>query len=396
MKKLLATILVIVMIASLAACGKKEDTNSGGSNEPTKEAEATKPAETTPEATPEATPKTTPEVTEEPAATEEPTEAPAVDTSLGDLVGSWSEINSLFSRTLVVNEDGSMELKFPGGGAMYGSVSVQVKDDGNAYYIFSDTEGNAIAEFPKNISDDTFVLNTAEDGDITFQRNTNPEPTVNFEAIAGNWKEEEDVTGWEFEIHNDGSWVAYRGEEEASGDIVIKPYGMSGIPYTIDLREFTGDIWTTISWDWSTDTVERLNAMDHGDGGVWYVRNDGFEEFPENVPGDEYCGTYQCDRASMEVMREGAGAFIFTIKWANSASEWIEWQYWTNYDEASDAFHTNGGNVKFKCTTNEDGEEDRELISDKEEADFSPYENLMFWIDQTGDIEGEMQFVKVS
>ena len=98
----------------------------------------------------------------------------------------------------------------------------------------------------------------------------------------------------------------------------------------------------------------------------------------------------------MEVMREGTGAFIFTIKWANSASEWIEWQYWTNYDEASDAFHTNGGNLKFKCTANEDGEEDRELISDKEEADFSPYENLMFWIDQTGDIEGEMQFVKVS
>ena len=98
----------------------------------------------------------------------------------------------------------------------------------------------------------------------------------------------------------------------------------------------------------------------------------------------------------MEVMREGAGAFIFKIKWADSAEEWIEWEYWTNYDEESNAFHTNGGNMKWKCTADASGEEDKELLSTEEEADFSPYENLMFWIDQTGNIEGEMQFEKVS
>ena len=98
----------------------------------------------------------------------------------------------------------------------------------------------------------------------------------------------------------------------------------------------------------------------------------------------------------MTLMREGAGAFIFDITWANSANEYVEWNYWTFYSEEDNAFHADGGSVKWLCTYNaETNDVDKEVLSTDEKADFAPSGNHMFWIDQTGEIEGEVQFEKI-
>ena len=152
MKKLLTCILVIAMIATLAACGKKEDTPTGGNTEPTAAAEATKPAETaTPEptATTEPTEEPTAEPTEEPTA--EPTEAPAADTGLGELVGVWNEIGDLFSRTLIVNEDGSMELRFQGGVFITANDLRAVRNKLFYKRLIADPDSEQYNFFPHNI-----------------------------------------------------------------------------------------------------------------------------------------------------------------------------------------------------------------------------------------------------
>ena len=109
MKKLSALLLILVLVLSLAACGKKEEENkTTGTPEPTKEATTPEPTkevteaptaepteevtpepteevtpepteEVTPEPTEEVTPEPTEEVTPEPTETPEPTDTPAED-----------------------------------------------------------------------------------------------------------------------------------------------------------------------------------------------------------------------------------------------------------------------------------------------------------------------------
>ena len=409
MKKLLACILVIAMLASLAACGKKEETPSNANNETTKAAEPTK-AETTPEPTattaPTATPEPTATPTPEPTATPDPALVisdvkvtvpdgqPEIlegndDDDISDLVGSWYEQDALFPRNLVVNEDGSIELRFQGGGAMYGNVVAQSENGVAPFYIFSDTDGDFIASAQKdNVADGIIVLSTLEDGELTFVRDSESASTVDITAMFGTWIEETRETGWQIVVSADG-WEAYRDGEQLEGDFALRDT-------FVILRQFDGNYWTNLSFEAGADGSVRVFASDLGENGVWFRKYTAEDEYPEYVPGDDYCGLYQCDRASMQVMREGAGAFIFDIIWANSAEEWVEWNYWTFYSEEDDAFHSDGGSVKWLCTYNaETGEEEKEVLSTDEKADFSPYENYMFWIDQTGDIEGEMQFEKM-
>ena len=401
MKKLLAFILVIAMVAALAACGKKETTSSNENNETTKAAEPTK-AETTPEPTattaPTATPEPTATPTPEPTATPtpeptatpvpEPTADPVDDNDISDLVGTWNEMDALFSRTLVVNDDGSIELRFQGGGAKYGSVEAQSENGVAPFYIFSDSDGDFIASAQKdNVANGILVLQAGEDGEITFIRAEESEPTFDLSALFGTWIEETPETGWEINVSADG-WMAYRDGEQLEGDFVLRDS-------FVILRQFDGNYWTNLTFEAGVGGI-RVLATDLGENGVWFRPFTAEDEFPENVPGDEYCGFYLSDSASMSVCREGAGAFIFEILWAKSESEWFEWNYWTFYSEEDNAFHTNGGCTKWLCKyDSETGDESGEKISDSEAADFAPSgDNLMFWIDQTGEIEGEMQFEK--
>ncbi len=78
MKKFSALLIILVLVLSLAACGKKNEENKAtGTPEPTKEATTPEPTkEATPEPTEEVTPEPTEEVTPEPTeeVTPEPTE----------------------------------------------------------------------------------------------------------------------------------------------------------------------------------------------------------------------------------------------------------------------------------------------------------------------------------
>jgi len=415
MKKLVLCIMIIAMIAVAAACGKNEDSASGGNNEATKAAEATKPAETTPEPTattaptPDPVSEKEPTVTEEPAVTEEPTAeptteptatetpepTPAEDNDISELVGSWYEVGSVFSRTINISAEGAVQIVYEGSGMRYGSVIVRPADSGALYYYFLDTDGKLFAETPKKIEDGIIVLDIANEGRVSFKKDDSSIPAPALDALEGSWVEEDVEDGWNLTLTEDGSWTAYRNEEVKEGYARVIRYGLNDIPYAFSLRTFDGGYWTTVVWDWNSETIENLNALDLGENGTKFRRFTSEDEFPSNVPGDEYVGNWQNGRCSLSVYREGAGAFIFEIIWANSASEWDRWSYWTFYSEENKAFTSDGMSSLSKCTYDyETGEENAEVISNEESAVFTVYEDKLIWHDNTGK-QGDLEFERM-
>lgn len=418
MKKLVLCIMIMAMIAAAAACGKKEDASSGGNNEPTKSAEATKPAETTPEPTVTTAPTEDPvsgkepTVTEEPAATEEPTPeptatpevtetpeptpTPATDNDIADLVGSWYEVDSAFPRTLDVSAEGAVQIVYEGGGIRYGSVVLRPADSGDLYYYFFDTEGTLFAAAPKKINDGVIVIDIADEGEASFKKDDNPVPAPALNTLEGSWVEEDVEGGWDLIVTEDGSWTASRNEENAEGYVRVVRYGLNDIPYAFSFRTFDGGYWTTVVWDWNSETIENINALDLGDGGTKFRRFTGEDEFPSNVPGDKYVGEWANGRCSMTVYREGAGAFIFELIWADSASEWNKWSYWTFYSEENKTFTSDGMSSLYRCTyDSETGEENTEVISNEESAVFTVFgEDKLIWHDNTGK-QGELEFERI-
>ena len=72
--------------------------------------------------------------------------------SFTDLVGVWYEADTLDSRTLTVNPDGTYKLEYRGGGASYGKVMIEYEEynDGSrlAWYNFREDDGKLWEGFP--------------------------------------------------------------------------------------------------------------------------------------------------------------------------------------------------------------------------------------------------------
>lgn len=107
MKKAISVLLILIMVMSLAACGKKEDPQPA--NQATEAPTVTKAAETTPEPTKEPTPEPTEEPVPEP--TEEPEPDPDYDEFQSDV-----ELEGLYlcenGWSMTVEPEGSADIIF--------------------------------------------------------------------------------------------------------------------------------------------------------------------------------------------------------------------------------------------------------------------------------------------
>ena len=106
------------------------------------------------------------EPTEETEATEETGDSAEEASGVDVIAGTWYETDVLDSRTLTVNNDGSYELAYRGGGAAYGTVSVETDDNGAVKYCFYEEDGTLWAAFDCNerVSD----LYSEDDGGLHF------------------------------------------------------------------------------------------------------------------------------------------------------------------------------------------------------------------------------------
>ncbi len=91
--------------------------------------------------------------------------------SVDGIVGMWYEADALDPRTLIINGDGSFELDYKGGGAMYGTVEVTAEEhpDGSEsyWYTFLDQEGEVWESF--GVEDGVQTdLYSGQDGELHF------------------------------------------------------------------------------------------------------------------------------------------------------------------------------------------------------------------------------------
>lgn len=106
------------------------------------------------------------EPTEETEATEETGDSAEEASGVDVIAGIWYETDVLDSRTLTVNNDGSYELAYRGGGAAYGTVSVETDDNGAVKYCFYEEDGTLWATF--NCNERASDLYSEDDGGIHF------------------------------------------------------------------------------------------------------------------------------------------------------------------------------------------------------------------------------------
>ena len=241
-----------------------------------------------------------------------------------------------------------------------------------------------------------------------------PEPTpeqiddLDFSKLIGHWSEDNATYENTLAVNDDGSIeLVYLGNTQLGSIITYKDEN-SGICYGI--KDNNGNIIGKIIPE---EIMDNFVTVYSPVAGEFYfsrvnpdtnVSTDNQEDeydgdgYPIYTPGDEFTGTWQCDRASMTVMREGAAAFVFEIIWANSASEWVKWNYWTFYNEEAGAFSNEGDGVMWNYTYDpETGETIEELLSLEESADFvvDTENDCIYWIDNSGNIEDTLCFERI-
>ncbi|MCR5206396.1 MAG: YgdI/YgdR family lipoprotein [Lachnospiraceae bacterium] len=248
MKKLAAVLLVIVMVFSLAACGKNEEPSSNTVNvvtktaettsapEVTKEAEVTKAPEITKEAEVTKAPETTkePEVTNSVETTPEPTDEPYID--------EFERQGSVFDGTW--------------------------KADGCTVLIFGEGAADIICACFEDTDRETY----GSWHEIWTSYN---EETRAFEGI------------FEIYFHFDGDELV---SEEIGGTYTFYVKGEN-------MRWAEKDL----GFVWVSDELENPVMVDDANHGIIA---------DESNPGHRFCGTYESDEAVMRVEAEGDGMFI--------------------------------------------------------------------------------------
>ena len=159
--------------------------------------------------------------------------------------------------------------------------------------------------------------------------------------------------------------------------------------YIVRINAISGEVLhVSLSNDSSADYFVDSIAYTIEDGKIVFdIPEDyyGDEDWGE-VDGEQYLGHYQLDRCGIDVVREGASAFIFDIKWGSSAFETDQWIYVAFYQGED-----NDGNAYFVCSdnglhsrhiTDMDSEETTdEIIGEGLSAEFVMKDGKLYWHD---------------
>ena len=146
-------------------------------------------------------------------------------------------------------------------------------------------------------------------------------------GIAGYWYIDGDASAASLHISNDGKFEAYYaiGIKEASG-YIIREYSKEIPGYYFVMYLDSGEKYMTFDDD---GTEQKNDIYLQGENTVHYVRLYGEGGLADDGrgPGEEFCGSWMCDRAHLEITQETDTEFHAVIKWGASASAHAEWDY---------------------------------------------------------------------
>ena len=196
-------------------------------------------------------------------------------------------------------------------------------------------------------------------------------------------------------IYNKKTSSIVYSDEDGDGidELIVRINAVSGeILYAIRPNDSTGDYYV--------DSISY--AIE--DGKIVYglpVDYEGDERLGES-DGEQFLGSYQCDRCGIDIVREGESAFVFDIKWGSSAFETDQWIYFAFYqgedNEGNAYFVCSGGGSHVRHITDMDTEETvDEVIGDDLAAEFVFKNGKLYWHDLSDKDSSvsDMEFEKI-
>jgi len=187
----------------------------------------------------------------------------------------------------------------------------------------------------ENTQTETTAADTTSETTTTAVMNGAPDS--DFVSIAGDWYIDGDPSAASIHIEPDGTFRAYyatgylecegsiRYESEIIEDTTIYWYML----YSGDGEFFTGFVDDESSV--KTDLYAGNGGYPHyqkftGAGGI---ADDG------RGPGEEFVGTWECERASLEITQISDTEFHAVIHWSDSAFAHVEWDYPLTYENGT-------------------------------------------------------------
>lgn len=327
------------------------------------------------------------------------------------ITGVWNEADTLDSRTLTVNADGTYVLAYKGGGSQFGTVKAETTEnpDGSpcVWYNFYENVGILWEGFQKS-GDTQNDLYSGQDGAVHFVRaaasdsnaagNTASEPAPDVNLLNGEWyyEEQDPQNGAVYNVEGyvtveAGGTYCYQpknGSDSRRGTIKVDydEFGDgSRVPF-FTFYENNGTFWI--------GTYCQQNASD-----TYYIGNGGTARLMRRTtmesPFDDYVGQWQCDRCTITIADQGAGYGV-EIHWADSASEDNVWTYSCVGSEDGTGIECYGGGTLVHTVTAEDGTETQTVVYNDGTAVFKMKGGMIFWQDVKEQRGDQMGFQKIS
>ena len=220
-------------------------------------------------------------------------------------------------------------------------------------------------------------------------------PTVNYndnyEGLAGYWYIDGDPSAASLHITKDGKFTAYyaNGLVEKDGIVrkVLDP-AINNYIYCMYLE--SGKLYSKFADDGEkekTDIYMGNKGIPHyvklyGEGGLG---DDGLG------PEEAYTGTWNCERAHIDITYYGEGIFHANVKWGASASTYAQWEYPLIFE--NDKLICNGNGTR-SFLEYKDAESEPTVTVDYTDgsAEFTLEGNRLFWNNLTEHNADDMLF----
>ena len=225
------------------------------------------------------------------------------------------------------------------------------------------------------------TTSTEKETDTTIvTETTSVANTGDYSGLAGYWYIDGDPSAASFHITKDGMFTAYyaNGLVENEGIVrkVLDP-AINNYIYCMYLE--SGKLYSKFADDGEkekTDIYMGNNGTPHyvklyGEGGLG---DDGLG------PEEAYTGTWNCERAHIDITYYGEGIFHATVKWGASASTHTQWEYPLIFDNGKLICNGNGTKSFVEYEDAENEPKVTEEYSDGS-AEFTLEGNRLFWND---------------
>ena len=227
----------------------------------------------------------------------------------------------------------------------------------------------------------------------TAKEATSAANAADYSGLAGSWYIDGDPSAASFHITEDGKFTAYyaNGLVENKG-IVRRVFDSEINNYYYCMYLDSGDLYEAFADDGEKEKTDIYM----GNGGFpHYVKLYGEGGLGDDGRGPEeaYTGTWNCERAHIDIAYYGEGIFHATVKWGTSASTHAQWEYPLIFE--NDKLICNGNGTK-SFVEYEDAESEPKVTEEYSDgsAEFTLEGNHLFLNDLKEHSADNMMFSK--